>query len=145
MFSIKVSRTWLENRTTRNAYYQVFTFLPSVGVGRAATVTHYGSLAGAVVRWHRPVTSGTMQVHRNNVGGSRVSAKQKGDYAVVDTDVRHFSSAGQFQGWLLETFGAAQAHEINQAMFTDEPIEVAETIPKVAATPEVKPTSWASW
>ena len=141
---IQAQATFMEHEGGTK-FYNVFQFTPSKG--RSVTVTHYGPKRGST---RRPVSGGQTQVKVGRLMNSIVAAKQKRGYSTEDLTVESFQDDDE---WFVQTFGAAQSHDIHVAMFeetiraeiepTTEPDN--EIIPGAIAPPETRPENWGSW
>jgi hypothetical protein len=143
--NLDVKTTWLENESTRSAYYQVFQITP--GVGRIITVTHYGPLCtttSSVSTWHRPVNSGKTKVERGALLSAKVIAKVNRRYNIMDTKQEAIIDGDR---WMVETFGAALATEIGIEMTFSGPRSAPDNtvIEKAIEPDEPRPAMWGVW
>ena len=154
--SLVVNVSWLENhKTGRNAYYQVFQFLPTtpfkVEGSRPVTLTHWGPIKIGVHRFHRPVESGTTKVEVGALLDAKVDAKEKRGYVLADARVLNIDNDAS---WLVETFGAALTHELRGCMglmgesfAAPEPIDDPDNsfMGSAIVVPDTRPAMWGVW
>lgn len=152
--TIQYRRWWMENTTTRNAFYQVFDIqrIGADGVLQGhAVVTHYGPLKVAEGDFSRPVKGGQVKAkpvllaHQGGVYVAEEAVKKKkiGGYALKKDEGRHTPAAPQ---WLVQTFGAAHAHDVNQALGLTQPISDIDTPIVVVDDSTIdRGPMWGSW
>jgi hypothetical protein len=150
---IKVEVVWMENISSRNAFYQVFSFRPDNGYDcktGPVTVTHYGPMKLGVVAFHRPVLGGKVTIFPVNCLEEKVGAKLSRGYQMRNHKV---ASVQMNDPWFTDQFGAAQAFDLNQAIFMGaagpgwEPSAATDTVIVPDAGPEIekRPDSWGTW
>lgn len=145
--NLDVKTTWLENKSTRSAYYQVFQISSGDFNSRKVTVTHYGPLCtttSSVSTWHRPVNSGKTKVECGAMLSAKVIAKVNRRYSIMDTKQEAIVDGKR---WLVETFGAVLANEIQTKMTITEPRTSPDNtvIEKAIEPDEPRPAMWGVW
>jgi hypothetical protein len=151
--TLQYRRWWMENTTTRNAFYQVFDIqrIDAEGVLQGhAVVTHYGPLKVAEGEFSRPVKGGQVKPKavQNNRGqitaaNDAVLNKRTSGYVLKKDEGRHSITT---LAWLLSTFGAAHTHEVNLALGITEPIaEIDAPIVRVDDSTIDRGPMWGSW
>lgn len=149
---IEYRRWWMENTTSRNAFYQVFDIVRRSDSGLVmahAVVTHYGPLKVSEGSFSRPVIGGTVNVKQVSASDSVHDAINAGG-AKQKTGYRHIASdAAKKQGsraWITQHFGAVHGRNIEQALGLVEPIaEVDEPIVRVEDAVIDRGEVWGSW
>lgn len=152
--TIQYRRWWMENTTTRNAFYQVFDIqrIDANGVLQGhAVVTHYGPLKIAEGEFSRPVKGGQVKAkpvllaHQGGVYVARETLKKKqpGGYVLKKDEGRHSITS---LDWLVRTFGAAHAHEVNLALGLTQPTSDIDTPIVVVDDSSIdRGPMWGSW
>jgi hypothetical protein len=110
-----VRRRWLENTTSRQAFYQVFEIRSETN-SRRVVVAHYGRLSIAAGKFSRPVVGGNVKVLGLQYMAA-IQAKRKGDYQDVgERDDAPLETDAQLANYLTAEFGATHTHAILQAL-----------------------------
>lgn len=157
-----VSSTWMMH-SGGTKYYQVFEILPAAINGQPVTIVHYGPVRNHLApspEDYRPVKGGQLQLIRGIHLGAKVDAKKKRGYRVDDTVIgKHVNLGPSFDrgdNWLIETFGAAYAHQIHLLVTTGQLASDAggldpaikpdnEIVHGAKPVIEDRPASWGSW
>jgi hypothetical protein len=112
----RAKQVWLENKTSRQAFYQVFGIQPDGANARPVVLTHYGKLSIAGGRQLiRPVTGGIVKIAHVSFREA-VRAKTDKDYIQVNEQTTALLDENLLNDWLTQTFGASQTHTILKSM-----------------------------
>lgn len=140
-------------------FYQTIELRPAAGQpGRVVTITHWGKGTPSHINdaARRPVNGGQTQRVTGAHADSKLAAKLRRGYHRHDESALTFEVGVTFDRgdkWLIEMFGAAEAHNIHTMMFQDTPSATPapgaapdnEVVPGAAPIIETRPQSWGSW
>jgi hypothetical protein len=123
---IEYRRWWLENNTTRNAFYQVFDIVAYNAAGDKVghvLATHYGAHKFSDGQFSRPIKGGAVKTKALSLSSGFYAAdeaiekKVKGNYLIMASDSRHIQADPK---WIVEQFGADKGWELEQKLLGND-------------------------